>query len=298
MTAPSRVLAPRSTVRFRPPHFGLGGAPLGRLPADVEGERAATNTVAAAYRAGLRFFDTAPWFGDGRAEARLGTALAGSPRAEFLVSTKVGGDLTADEVRRSLDASLGRLGTSFVDLVLVAEPGERALVEICPVLQELRSQGVIGAIGAESKDWRRLETFARDTEPDAVQLDGGYSLLDRTAAPLLDLCAERGISAIVAGALSSGALSSGGPVISGSGTAAPSVLEEIRARRIAAAGEPYGVSLPQLAVAFPSRHPAVTSVLVEAGSPAEIRADAALVRRPIPAQLWDDPDLTALLTGP
>ncbi|HZX05323.1 MAG TPA: hypothetical protein VFF46_20435, partial [Kribbella sp.] len=117
-----------------------------------------------------------------------------------------------------------------------------------------------------------------EVEVDCVLLTGHYSLLDQEAQPLLDRCLARGVSVIVAGAL---------------------VLhpDTVRARRITAVCERYGVSLPQAALAYPSRHPAVTSVLISAASPAEIRADARLVRQPVPERLWKDPELIRLLSS-
>ncbi|WP_350277377.1 aldo/keto reductase [Kribbella sp. HUAS MG21] len=262
MAAPSQVLAPRSTVRFRPPRFGLGGSHLGE-PAD----ETAVATVDAAYQAGIRFFDTSPAYGD--SERRLGTALQRRPRGEFLVSTRVVGNDPEESVR----ASTERLGLA-VDLVFAHD--EAAY----PVLDQLRRDGVIKAVGAASDDWQELDELVRDVELDCVLLKG-YSLLDQSAKPLLDRCVSRGVSAIVAGILS------------------PHVLQAdtVQARRISAVCERYGVSLPQAALAFPSRHLAVTSVLITAASPAEIRADARLVRQPVPERLWKDPELGRLLSS-
>jgi D-threo-aldose 1-dehydrogenase len=186
----------------------------------------------------------------------------------------VGGD-----ARTSVRTSSERLGLA-VDLVLAED--ETAY----PALDQLRRDGVIKAIGASAGDWRQLDRLVRGVELDCVLLAGQYSLLDRSAAPLLDRCLARGVSVIVSGVLT------------------PQVLQveqssdptAIQARRISAVCERYGVSLPQAALAFPSRHSAVASVLIAASSPAEIRADAALVRRPVPAQLWRDDELLSLLS--
>ncbi|MEU4197756.1 aldo/keto reductase [Kribbella sp. NPDC026611] len=261
MAAPSHVLSPRSTVGFRPPRFGLSGSHLGEPAPD-----AAVATVDAAYQAGIRFFDTSPAYGD--SEVRLGTALQKRPRGEFLVSTKVVGD-----PEESVQTSRERLGLA-VDLVFARE--ESAY----PVLDGLRRDGVIKAVGAVSDDWIQLDHLVRDVALDCVLLTAHYSLLDRSAAPLLDRCVARGVSVIVSSVLT------------------PQVLqaESVQARRISAVCERYGVSLPQAALAFPSRHSAVTSVLIAAASPAEIRADAALVRQPVPEKLWRDPELLRLLS--
>lgn len=272
MAAPSHLLAPRTTARFRPPRFGLGGSHLGNPEpgddtADQKADELAVATVDAAYQAGIRFFDTSPAYGD--SEQRLGTALQRRPRGEFLVSTKVVGD----DPEGSIRASSARLGLA-VDLVFAQDDAA------CPVLDRLRRDGVIKALGAVSDDWRELDRLVRDIELDCVLLTAHYELLDQSAKPLLDRCVARGVSVVVSGVLT------------------PQVLhvETIQARRLSAVCERYGVSLPQAALAFPSRHSAVTSVLIAASSPAEIRADAALVRQPVPERLWKDPELLRLLS--
>ena len=295
MTAPSQLLSPRIMTRFRPPRFGLDGSPIGELPGP-DGDALATATIDAAYQAGIRFFDTSPLYGRGQSERRFGTALARRPRGEFLVSTKVGRladgsvDFSADGIKRSLVESSDRLGLD-VDLVFLDDPGEhaqQALDEAYPVLHELREQGAITAIGAAMDDWRLLDRFVRDTDLNAVLLAGQYSLLDSSAAPLLDRCQARGVAAIVSGVLTPQVLQTDR---SKHATDAATIL----ARRISAVCERYGVSLPQAALAFPGRHPAVTSVLIGAASQAEIRADAALVRQSVPAALWNDEELLTLL---
>jgi D-threo-aldose 1-dehydrogenase len=171
----------------------------------------------------------------------------------------------------SVRASSERLGLA-VDLVFA--PNATAY----PVLDQLRAAGVIKAVGAASDDWRELDRLARDAVLDCVLITDHYSLLDQSAEPLLDRCLARGVSVLVAGALILHA-------------------DTVRARRISAVCERYGVSLPQAALAFPSRHPAVTSVLIAASSPAEIRADAALVRQPVPDRFWKEPELLRLLSS-
>lgn len=278
MAAPSHVLAPTSVSRFRPPRFGLAGSRLGEPPGP-DGDAAAVATVDAAYQAGIRFFDTSPAYGE--SERRLGTALQRRPRGQFLVSTKVVGEDAGASVR----ASVGRLGLA-VDLVFVRDPDEAAIEAAYPVLDELRRRGDIKAIGVASGDWQLLDGLVRDVELDCVLLAGQYSLLDQSAGPLLDRCLARSISVVVSGVLTR-------PILQSEKSSDPVA---IRARRISAVCERYGVSLPQAALAFPATHAAVTSVLIAAASPAEIRADAALVRQPVPATLWRDPDLLRLVS--
>src|SRR6266540_3595604 len=267
MPAPSHALTPRSVSKFRLPRFGLAGSRLGEPPGP-DGDVRAIATVDAAYQAGIRFFDTSPAYG--ASEQRLGTALQRLPRGEFVVSTRV---VAGADARDSVLKSMERLGLA-VDLVLFEDETSY------PALDELRRDGVIKAIGMSSGDVQVLDRIVRDVEVDTVLLAGQYSLLDQSAKPLLDRCLEHGVAAIVSGILT------------------PQVMqaETIRARQLAAVCERYGVRLPQAALAFPTRHSAVTSILIAAASPAEIRADAALVRRPVPANLWRDPELLALVS--
>lgn len=278
MPAPSHALTPRSASKFRPPRFGLGGSRLGE-PAGPDGDARAVATVDAAYQAGIRFFDTSPAYG--LSEQRMGTALRQRPRGQFLVSTRVAGADAGESIR----ASSERLGLA-VDVAFVEEPDEPAMAAAYPVLDELRRDGAIKAIGVAADDWRLLDRMVRDVELDTVLLPGQYSLLDQSATPLLDRCLARGVAVIVSGILTPHVLQ----------TEQSSDPATIRARRIAAVCERYGVSLPQAALAFPVRHPAVTSVLITAASPAEIRADAALVRQPVPLTLWRDPELLRLVS--
>jgi D-threo-aldose 1-dehydrogenase len=279
----------------RLPRFGLGGLPIGELwgpDADAQ----AVATIDAAYGAGIRFFDTAPDAGAGHSEQRFGMALAKYSRDQYLLSTKVGRtgwqqvDFSKAGIRRSLAESLERLALESVDLVFIRDSGEhwqRAIDEAYPVLHELREQGEIGAVGVAMDDLQSLDRFVRDTEVDAVLLAGQYSLLDQSGMPLLDLCQARGVTAIASGVLTP-------QVLQTDRSQEPTDEVSIRASRIAGICERYGVSLAQAALAFPGRHPAVSSVLIGAASTAEIRADAALVRKPVPVDLWRDSELHKL----
>ncbi|MEW2349732.1 aldo/keto reductase [Streptomyces sp. NPDC006684] len=220
MTSPRRTLG-RSGVAVSP--LGFGAAPLGNLytPLDEETARA---TVDAAWEAGVRYFDTAPHYGLGLSERRLGEALRARPRGEFTVSTKVGrllephpepsgsdlaaggfavpdtlrrrSDYSRDGVLRSLDASLERLGLDRIDLALVHDPDDHmdtALAEALPALAELRAQGVVGAIGVGMNSVNPLRRFVAEGDPDVVMVAGRWTLLDRTAAPLLAVRRARGL---------------------------------------------------------------------------------------------------------
>ncbi|MFI6449956.1 aldo/keto reductase [Streptosporangium amethystogenes] len=296
--------------------YGFGAAPIGNLFSEV-GEDAARAAVDAAYEAGIRLFDTAPHYGLGLSERRLGAALADRPRDSYTLSTKVGRllvpaegpfgrdeqgfdvpadlrrvwDFSRDGVRRSLEESLARLGLDTVDIVLIHDPDdhwEQAVGEAYPALAELRDQGVVKAIGVGMNQAGMLTRFVRETGVDMVMLAGRYTLLDQSGADeLLPLCAERGVSVFAAGVFNSGLLATHDPSGTYDYAPAPGPLLE-RARRIAAVCDRHGVTLPQAALAFPLRHPAVATVIVGARSATEITRNAALTAKPVPVALWTD----------
>ena len=216
--------------------LGFGGASLGNLYVETS-DAEARASVDAAWDGGVRYFDTAPHYGLGLSERRLGAALAGRPRADYVLSTKVGRllepnpaptgsdlesggfavpddlvrrfDFSRDGVLRSLEASLGRLGVSRVDIVYVHDPDEhldQAISEAIPALAELRDQGVIGAVGAGMNQWQALLRMVREADLDVVMLAGRWTLLDRSGAPLLAECAERGVAVVAAAPYNSGLL--------------------------------------------------------------------------------------------
>lgn len=299
--------------------LALGCAPIGNLFTAMSDETA-VGAVDAAWDAGVRFFDTAPHYGLGLSERRLGAALAGRPRTEFTVSTKVGRllvddpggavrrddegfdvpatqrrvwDFSADGVRRSLDESLTRLGLDRVDVVLIHDPDDhekQAFQEAYPALHELRAQGVIGAIGAGMNQWQMLERFATETDVDVVLLAGRYTLLEQTSLDsMLPACAERGVAVLAAGVFNSGLLATDDPPPSATynyATAPP----ELHARAVAIAEvcKRHGVSLPQVAMAFAAAHPAVSALLVGAQNAEQMRRNAALFDAPVPADVWPE----------
>ncbi|MBX6386156.1 MAG: aldo/keto reductase [Microbispora sp.] len=289
--------------------YGLGTAPLGGLFAPVSEEQA-ERALAAAWEAGIRYFDTAPHYGTGLAEERLGRFLRNLPggAAEAVVSTKVGRvlvpgegeeegfpgrtgyvrvrDYSRDGVLRSLDDSLRRTGLDRFDLVFIHDPDdywEQAAGQAYPALAELRDQGVIGAIGAGMNQAEMLTRFVRETDLDAILVAGRYTLLDRSAAvELLPECERRGVAVIVGGVFNSGVLAGG--TTYDYEAAPPEVLE--RARELERVCASYGVPLPAAALGFPHRHPAVTTVLFGARSAEEVREDLDLAATPIPDELW------------
>ncbi|MFB4267719.1 aldo/keto reductase [Nonomuraea sp. GTA35] len=302
------------------PRHGFGGAPIGNLYDEVAEEQARA-TVDAAWESGVRLYDTAPHYGLGLSERRLGAALAG--RSGYLLSTKVGrllrpkasGDGRDDDVfdvagdlervwdfspagvRASLDDSLVRLGLPAVDIALIHDPDDhvdQAITEAAPALAELRAEGRVRAIGVGMNQWEAPLRFVQETDIDVVMLAGRYTLLDQSGLPLLDACAERGVQVLAAGVFNSGILATHEP--SGTYNYAPAPPELLdRATRIARVCERHDVTLPHAAMAFPLRHPAIATIVLGARTPEEVRRNAELWSRPVPEELWADLEGEGLL---
>jgi len=295
----------------------FGGAPIGGLFAAVT-EDTALATLEAAWAAGIRAFDTAPHYGVGLSELRIGRFLAGRPRGEYVLSTKVGRllepagqstsvegaegfygtpkltrvrDYSRDGVLASLEASLERLGTGHIDIALIHDPddhGPEALDGAYPALAELRAQGVVGAIGAGMNQAEMLEWFLPRTDLDCVLVAGRYTLLDtRAAATLFPECQRRGVAVLAAGVFNSGVLADPGPAATYDyRPASPDVMD--RARRIGAACARHGLPIGAAALQFTLRHPAVTAAVVGARSPGEIATDAQYLACDVPDALFDE----------
>jgi D-threo-aldose 1-dehydrogenase len=298
--------------------LGLGCASVGNLYTAMDDDTAAA-TLDAAWEAGIRYFDTAPHYGLGLSERRLGAALRGRPREAYTISTKVGRrlepdpaaagrrdnqgfdvpadhrrvwDFTPDGVRRTLAGSLERLGLDRVDVVLLHDPDDHvvdALKHAYPVLHDLRDQGVVGAIGVGTCRHEVLRTFVREADLDAVMLAGRYTLLEQPALDeLLPACLARGVSVLNAAVFNSGLLATDRPADGATYDYTPAPVEVLdRARRIADVCTRHGVSLPQAALAFAAAHPAVVAIVVGAAAPEEVRRNAALAAAPPPPNaLW------------
>ena len=317
---PALPLRPLGRSGVAVTEISFGGAAIGNLfTAVTDGDARAT--IDAAWDGGIRFFDTAPHYGLGLSERRLGAALRDRPRGEYVISTKVGRllepapptgpdtaagrdtegfdvpgglvrrfDFSADGVRRSLDASLGRLGLDRVDIVLIHDPdahGEQALREAYPALDRLRAEGVVGAIGVGMNQTEMLTRFVRETDVDVVLVAGRYTLLDRSAADvLLPAALERGVSVIAGGVFNSGVLAAPTPDATYDYQAAPGSLIS-RALRLEKICAGYGVPLRAAAARFPLAHPAVASVLIGARNAAEVTDAITLRGLDIPAELWE-----------
>ena len=297
--------------------IGFGGAQLGNLPTALDDD-VARAAIDAAWDHGIRYFDTAPHYGLGLSERRLGAALAERPRSEFVVSTKVGRllvptperaggrdpefdvpashervrDYSRDGVLRSLEASMERLGLDHVDIVYVHDPdddyAETAFTEAIPALVELRDQGVVGAVGVGMKHPEVPVEAIRRTDLDIVMVAGRYTVLEQQSlTELLPLALERGVGYVAAGVFGSGLLSRPRPTAGltyDHGPVPPGMLARVHA--VADLAERHGVQLPDVAVQFALRHPAVVSVPLGIRTAAEVAENARRCAVPIPEDLW------------
>jgi D-threo-aldose 1-dehydrogenase len=298
--------------------LGFGGAQLGSLGRVTEAA-VGRQAVEAAWAGGVRYFDTAPHYGLGLSERRLGEALADKPRAEYVLSTKVGRmldpnpaptgsdleaggfavpdtfvrrfDFSADAVRRSLESSLVRLRTDHVDVVYIHDPDDHvdeAIAEAVPALVRLRDEGVIGAVGVGMVQWQAPLRMIRETDLDVVMLAGRWTLLDRSGEELVDECAARGVGLVAAAPFNSGLLATPHPQPSKNydyGPASAAVLA--RAQALADICERGGAELPAAALQFPLRSPATVSVVCGMRTAAEVEAAVRRIDAPLTRQLWD-----------
>ena len=318
MTPADRIPVGRNRLEL--PRIGLGTAPLGGLFRPTEDAEAA-GAVETAYALGVRYFDTAPLYGYGLAEERLGRGLQGKPRDEFVLSTKVGRllradappdasqfhngepyykgtppvnplfDFSYDGVMRSVEESLTRLRLDRVDILYIHDPDRHhpeALEGAYKALAALRSAGTVAAIGAGMNAWRPLAQFAREADFDCFMLAGRYTLLDQSALPeLLPLCLERRIAIVAAGVFNSGVLADPRAKARFNYVPAPRDLVE-RAIRIETVCGRWGVPLRAAAVQFPFGHPAVASVVVGCRTAAAVQENLELfqhVHKAHPSQL-------------
>ena len=296
--------------------LALGGAAIGGLYSPVP-EETALAAVRRALERGMRYVDTAPHYGAGRGEERLGRALAGVPRASYAVSTKVGRalvplepgeppelagfadplpykrrwDWSRDGIMRTLESSLRRLGLDRVDIAYLHDPDDHedeVYATAYPALAALRDEGVVGAIGAGMNQTAMLTRFVERLDLDVVLCAGRYTLLDRSAErDLLPACLRRGVPVVIGGVYNSGLLAD--PRRGARFDYLPadgSLIERARALRDACAA--YGVPLRAAALQFPLRHPAVASVLVGCRTPEEADDNADMFGRDIHHALWAD----------
>lgn len=325
---PSRRFTTRAGRTLDCTALGFGSAPLGNLYRAISNQQALAS-LEAAWDGGIRYFDTAPLYGYGLAEVRVGSFLRERPRDEFLLSTKVGRllrrsapdardgigkffdvpsrevayDYSYDGVMRCFETSFERLGLDRIDISLChdidvfthgsAEASAQRTREFLDgglrALQDLRSQGVVDAIGIGVNEWQVCETVARNSDVDLFLLAGRYTLLEQESLDsFLPLCEQRGMGVIIGGPFNSGVLATG-PKPGAYFNYAPApehVLQRVAGiERVCRA---HGVALRDAALQFPLMHPVVVSVIPGAITREEVMGNVASMTAPIPAALWED----------
>ena len=318
---------PLGRTGLRVTRLGFGGASIGGLFTAVS-DSDARDVVRRAWDLGIRFFDTAPLYGYGASERRIGDELRAEARDSFVLSTKVGRlvrspgqirpddeidrqrfdgrddafyagvgperlvfDYSADGVRRSIEESLERLGLERIDVALIHDPDDHwqaALEGAWPGLARLRDEGVIRAVGAGMNQTAMLTRFVRETDIDVVLVAGRYTILEQGA--LDDLLPACAERGV--GVLIAGVMNSGvlaDPSSTPRFNYAPAPPDVVdRARRIAEVCARWEVPLRAAAIQFPMAHPAATSLVAGVRSVTHLDEYPAFARVAIPAGMWDE----------
>lgn len=323
----TRALNQRTGSSVHLTQMGFGSAPLGNLYRKVT-EQEGQETLKAAWGAGIRYFDTAPQYGLGRAEQRVGDALSGFDMDALTLSTKVGRllldcapdevtpeafvdvpqkrivfDYTYDGIMRSFEESLTRLGTDQIDILMLhdidagthGEAGEaEKLSELFAqggyrALTELRTDGRVSAIGAGVNTWQICERLLNEADFDGFLLAGRYTLLEQDPLEsFLPMCIDRDVGIILGGPYNSGILATG-PVQGARYNYAPAPQEILnRVSRIEQICTDHGTTLIAAALQFPLAHPAVKTVIPGAATPSEVRQNVVIFETAVPTALWSD----------
>jgi D-threo-aldose 1-dehydrogenase len=322
MTFDQRILK-RSKYNLSISSFGFGGAPLGNMHR-ILSEAEASTTVQAAWDAGIRYFDTAPFYGHGLSESRLGLVLREKSRDSYILSTKVGRllepctpgdedagiylnpppfkvryDYSYDGVMRSYEGSLKRLGVERIDILYVHDigsltHGDRADAYFQSLtsggwraLDELRSSGAVSAIGLGVNENAVCEHMLSVADPDIFLLAGRYTLLDQSAGErLLPRCLERGVGIVLGGPYNSGILATG-PIANAQydyALAPPDIVT--RASALERTCQAHGVTLAEAALHFPLRHPAILSVIPGSQTAEQVTLNVSTFEKKPPVELW------------
>lgn len=308
--------------------LGFGAAGFGNLYHETTDEESRA-AIDAAWESGIRYFDTAPHYGLGLSERRLGEALAGYPRSEYVVSTKVGrllvpnenpvgrddqGFAVPDDLRREWDVSRGgilrsveeslhRLGLDSVDILYVHDPdlaAPGAGAEAVETLVELRRDGVVKAIGVGTNSAEEAQKLLETTEIDLAMLAGRYTLLEQDALDSAMAAADRlGKSIVAVGVFNSGILARPRPGADATYnySAAPTDLVQ-KANAIADICSSHGVTLPEAAIAFALDHPAVADVTLGMRTAEHVQRNVELYAARVPQELWKSLEAAGLLRTP
>lgn len=306
------------------PRIGLGTAALAGLFQAVDRDTA-METLQVAWSLGIRYFDTAPHYGQGKAERRLGDFLSTQEPGSYIVSTKVGRvlspsalphralngfveplpfdqryDYSRDGIMRSYEDSLQRLGLNRVDMLFVHDIGMRThpvhhqthldalRTSGFRALEELKRSGAISKIGIGVNEVEICEEILSFQPLDIILLAGRYTLLDRSAeATLLDMCKDAGTRLVIGGVFNSGILATGASPDAhwDYGTPPEGILRKVEV--LTDLCNEYGVALPTAALAFPLHHPAVSTVLLGNSHPGRLKQNVSAIQaHKIPADFW------------
>jgi D-threo-aldose 1-dehydrogenase len=318
MKAIDTVTLPRSNLALT--RMGLGGAPIGGLY-DACSESQARLAIDGAWDLGLRYFDTAPFYGYTLSEHRFGEALRARPRAEYVISSKAGRlmvpdatvrsgddgwaaplpfrprfDYRHDAILRSHDDSLQRLGTGHIDILFVHDIGRATHGALHAhyweqlttgggfrALEELRSSGQVKAIGLGVNEAQAVIDAMQECDLDCTLLAGRYTLLEQASLrSLLDACARQGNAIVIGGPFNSGVLAGNNKF--NYADAPPDILD--RVSRLRQACIEFGVPLQAAALQFPMAHPAVVSCVPGGRDLEQLRQNVAWFEQPIPPALW------------
>jgi len=310
-----------ASERLTVPTLGYGAANVGNLFRALSDDEA-WGVLDAAWESGIRYYDTAPHYGLGLSERRLGAFLQTKPRDEYVLSTKAGRllrpnpdhaggldtandfhvpddlqrewDFSAAGIRTSLDESRERLGIERIDLLYLHDPERNdldlALAEAFPAMEQLRDDGEVAAIGIGSMVSDALTAAVRGADLDLIMVAGRYTLLEQPAAvDVLPACRERGTGIVAASVFNSGLLASNQPRRDGRYEYGqlPDELWD-RLVRIAAICADHGVPLPAAAMQFPLQASSVRSVVVGGSRPEQLRQNAEYAALPLPEELWEN----------
>ena len=313
--------------------MGFGASPIGNLFRPVM-EADSHTLIQAAWDAGIRYFDTAPMYGHGLSEARLGHSLRGYTRDDYVVSTKVGRMLTParradidfypwadglpfkihfdysyDAAMRSIEHSLQRMGIEHIDIALIhdidvgthgaqVQPSmfDAAISGAARALVKLRDEGVVRAIGVGVNEWEVAYDAIRQADFDCLLLAGRYTLLEQDALDgFLPECERRGISVVLGGGYNSGILATGAvPGARYNYAEAPDDILD-RVRRIEAVCQEYDVPLKAAALQFVLAHPAIPTCIPGMRTPAQLEDNVRSFRADIPSEFWSELKQRALI---
>ncbi|GGO83892.1 oxidoreductase [Marinobacterium nitratireducens] len=304
--------------------MGYGAAPIGNIFQPIT-EDVSRGMLKAAWDAGLRYFDTAPMYGHGLSEARVGEALRWYPRDEFVLSTKVGRLLTPrprneidfspwvdglpfamhfdysyDGAKRSIEDSIQRMGLERIDIAFIhdidifthgpdAQPARfrEAMEGAYRALEDLRREGVVKAIGVGVNEWEVCHRALQQGDFDCFLLAGRYTLLEQESLnEFLPLCEQRNAAVVVGGGFNSGILATGARPGAKYNYAPASDEILQRVSSIEAVCSRFNVSLPAAALQFVLAHPAIPSIIPGTRSVEQLQQNLAWIAEEIPADFW------------